>query len=66
MEDVDIIILRGSSVPRGTRRPKAAGSRRVCAARGCHTVLSRYNLANTCHQHTPVRYPRIRGSMASS
>lgn len=30
----------------------------------CDTRLSRYNRKRTCHVHTPVRYPRIRGRVS--
>ncbi|HEX9854828.1 MAG TPA: hypothetical protein VGC47_05915 [Acidimicrobiia bacterium] len=43
------------------RAPKAIDGVRVCVARGCDTVLSRYNRKATCHQHSPVKFPRVRG-----
>ena len=54
-------ILRASR-PRGrSRRPKTYDGGRVCAAPDCETLLSRYNRADFCHSHRPVRYPRLRG-----
>ncbi len=66
VETGEVSILRGSALPRGTRRPRTVEDRRICAARGCRTVLSRYNPRSTCHVHAPVRYPRIRGSVVES
>ena len=48
--------------PAGRRRaPKAVDERRVCADSGCVTVLSRYNKKTTCHVHSPIKFPRVRG-----
>lgn len=46
------------------RRPKTVDGVRVCAMEQCDTRLSRYNRKRTCHVHTPVRYPRIRGRVS--
>jgi hypothetical protein len=56
-----LTLLRGTSLPKGARRPRLAEGRRTCSVRGCDTVLSRYNLRATCHAHAPVRFPRNRG-----
>jgi hypothetical protein len=54
-------ILRASR-PRGrSRRPKTADEGRVCSADDCDTILSRYNRAEHCNTHKPVKYPRLRG-----
>lgn len=48
--------------PAGNRRaPKAIDERRTCTHRDCETVLSRYNRKVTCHVHSPVKFPRVRG-----
>ena len=48
--------------PTGRRRaPKAVEEQRVCAASDCETVLSRYNRKVTCHVHSPIKFPRVRG-----
>lgn len=66
MEPKEVTIMRGSTLPRGSRRPRTIDNKRVCIAQGCETVLSRYNPRSTCHLHAPVRYPRIRGSVMES
>lgn len=66
MEPKEVTIMRGSTLPRGSRRPRTIDKKRVCMAHGCETVLSRYNPRSTCHLHAPVRYPRIRGSVMES
>jgi hypothetical protein len=38
---------------------------RVCAEEGCETRLSIYNRSKLCWQHTPVRYPFVRGQRKS-
>ena len=48
--------------PAGKRRaPKAVEERRVCINADCETVLSRYNRKTTCHVHSPIKFPRVRG-----
>lgn len=57
--------LAGAQKIRPTgRRPKTVDGFRVCAMDECDTRLSRYNRRQTCHAHTPVRYPRIRGRVS--
>jgi hypothetical protein len=46
---------------RSGRRPKTVEKRRVCAASDCETILSRYNLRETCRVHTELRFPSVRG-----
>lgn len=59
-------ILRASR-PRGrSRRPKTADEGRVCGDESCDTILSRYNRAEFCNTHKPVKYPRLRGVLKES
>lgn len=51
-------------MPTSGRRPKIIESRRVCQAGDCETVLSKYNLSDTCRVHTGIRFPRVRGRNA--
>lgn len=48
------------------RRPKTKAAGRVCQETDCSTVLSRYNLKETCHRHSPLKFPRVRGTEAAS
>lgn len=50
----------------GRRPPKQGAIGRVCQAEDCETVLSMYNSKVMCFQHSPTRYPRIRGRITSS
>jgi len=34
---------------------------RICAAAGCSTRLSIYNLGSTCWQHAEISFPNYRG-----
>ena len=43
------------------RRPKTFSDGRVCDVDECSTVISKYNRAEFCFQHRPVKYPRMRG-----
>jgi hypothetical protein len=53
--------------PTGRRRaPKSLNEQRVCSHRGCDTQLSRYNRKMTCHVHSPIKFPRVRGREAPS
>jgi hypothetical protein len=58
-------VLTGSKPMQSGRRPKTKSAGRVCLEERCSTVLSRYNVRETCFQHTPVRFPRVRGQVAS-
>jgi hypothetical protein len=50
------------SRPRELPRPnRTYGQGRVCADEGCQTRLSMYNKSTYCWQHTPVRFPLVRG-----
>ena len=53
--------LTGHKLQGKRRRPKTVEGLRVCAAMECTTRLSRYNRKGTCHLHTPVKFPRVRG-----
>ncbi|MGI8822393.1 MAG: endonuclease/exonuclease/phosphatase family protein [Acidimicrobiia bacterium] len=53
--------LIGTKVSARRRRPKAVDGVRICSARSCTTRLSRYNRNGTCHMHSPITFPRVRG-----
>jgi len=53
--------MRASTVGRTRRRPKTYKSGRVCGDESCSVQLSRYNKADYCFNHAPVRFPRLRG-----
>jgi hypothetical protein len=55
------VLYHGHKVSPAGRRLQIADPGRVCSEPSCATVLSRYNTAQTCHIHRPVRFPRIRG-----
>lgn len=57
-------IMRGNRIKGKLRAPKAHDERRVCAEKGCTTLLSRYNKREYCYAHAPTRYPRLRGRVA--
>lgn len=53
--------MKGSH-PRELPRPNRTFEEgRVCADESCQTRLSVYNRAPMCWQHTPVRFPFVRG-----
>ena len=54
-------ILKATRPKGRSRRPKTAVSGRICVFNECETILSRYNRADFCNRHRPVRYPRLRG-----
>ncbi len=54
-------VMRGRRILGSTRPPKSNPDKRVCAAKGCDTVLSRYNRRDHCYTHAPVKFPRLRG-----
>ena len=58
-------ILKASRPKGRSRRPKTYDEDRTCAHAECTTQLSRYNRAEFCHNHRPVRYPRLRGVLTS-
>ena len=58
-------VMTGSKPMQSGRRPKTEAAGRVCLEERCNTVLSRYNVRDTCFHHTPVRFPRVRGQIAS-
>ena len=57
--------VTGSKPTQSGRRPKTKPTGRVCLEPRCATILSKYNQRETCHYHTPVRFPRVRGQVAS-
>lgn len=57
-------IMRGNRIKGKLRAPKALDGQRVCAEKGCTTLLSRYNKRDHCYAHAPTRYPRLRGRVA--
>ena len=58
-------VMTGSKPMQSGRRPKTKAEGRQCLEDSCSTILSRYNVRDTCFQHTPVRFPRVRGQVAS-
>jgi hypothetical protein len=48
------------------RKPGTYPAGRVCSQEDCGTRLSTYNPRLTCRQHTPVRFPRVRGRISPS
>ena len=44
-----------------TAVPLDHGAGRVCASRGCNTLLARYNPGSLCYVHASPRFPRMRG-----
>ena len=58
-------ILKASRPKGRSRRPKTYDEDRTCAHPECVTQLSRYNRAEFCHTHRPVRYPRLRGVLTT-
>ena len=50
-------IVRGAAIKGMTRPSKRFNEGRVCAKKGCTTKLSKYNKAEYCHAHAPVRFP---------
>ena len=58
-------ILKASRPSGRSRRPKTFDAGRVCAAPGCITLLSKYNRAEYCNTHKPVKYPRLRGVLTT-
>ena len=64
MERRESEILKGSRLRPLGRRPQTATKVRTCSAFGCCTQLSRYNTAETCYVHRPLRFPRVRGVTA--
>lgn len=43
------------------RRPKTAPHGRICNRENCSVIISRYNMAEFCNVHRPLKYPRVRG-----
>lgn len=53
--------IKGYMVRGKKRAPKVYGVGRVCIQNGCEVKLNRYNRREYCYNHTPIRYPRVRG-----
>ena len=60
----DTTTLVGRKLTGKRRRPKAVDGMRICADSECTTQLSRYNRKGTCHLHSPIKFPRVRGREA--
>ena len=43
------------------KRPRAYLVDRICQFDECEVRLSAYNKGPNCYQHSPYRYPRVRG-----
>ncbi len=56
--------LRASKPSGRLRRPKTAAVGRVCRNEDCSVIISRYNTAEFCNIHRPLKYPRVRGVIA--
>lgn len=56
--------IRGAQ-PARVSRPRTYKAGRVCAHLDCSTKLSVYNRRDHCNHHAPVRFPRVRGQVAS-
>jgi hypothetical protein len=59
-------IMKASRPQGRSRRPKTYDEGRVCGVDDCKTILSRYNRAEFCHTHKPVKYPRLRGVLTQN
>ncbi len=57
----DTTTFSGRKVAGKRRRPKTVDGLRMCVESGCETRLSKYNRKDTCHVHSPVHFPRVRG-----
>jgi hypothetical protein len=57
----DTTTFSGRKVAGKRRRPKTVDGLRVCSDSSCVTRLSRYNRNGTCHVHSPIHFPRVRG-----
>lgn len=59
-------IMKARKTGSYVRKPGTYAAGRVCSKKGCDTRLSTYNARSTCRQHTPVRFPRVRGRVNPS
>lgn len=57
--------MKGRSVKGVARPSKEFGEDRKCLEETCITKLSRYNKRDYCYLHSPVKYPRVRGRVAT-
>jgi hypothetical protein len=53
--------MKGTKPGKPGRPSRVAVGGRVCAASGCSTRLSQYNLKDRCWQHTEIVFPNYRG-----
>ncbi len=53
--------MRASRPTGRLRRPKTAAEGRICKRDDCSVIISRYNTAEYCNLHRPLKYPRVRG-----
>jgi hypothetical protein len=53
--------MKGSRPGRTPKPSRTLEERRTCAAPGCETRLSIYNMRTTCWQHTEIVFPNYRG-----
>jgi len=53
--------MRASRPMGRIRRSKTAPAGRVCSNDDCTVIISRYNTAEFCNVHRPLKYPRVRG-----
>ncbi|MPZ53615.1 MAG: hypothetical protein GEU79_12940 [Acidimicrobiia bacterium] len=58
-------IVKGTAIKGMSRPSRRYGRDRVCAQADCDTKLSQYNKREYCFSHAPVRFPRVRGRVAT-
>ena len=54
-------VLKGTRTGELPRPNRTYAAGRVCEEEGCETKLSVYNRSHYCWQHTPLRFPVVRG-----
>ena len=54
-------VLKGSRAAELPRPNRTYAEGRICDEEGCETKLSVYNRSHHCWQHTPLRFPVVRG-----
>ena len=54
-------VIKGSRLGDSARPNRTYDDGRVCAHIGCGTRISIYNRSQYCWQHTPQRFPVVRG-----
>ena len=53
--------LQGKTKYEAMRKSKTYDIGRVCSKKGCTTGISMYNKKDTCFNHSPRSYGRVRG-----